>query len=283
MKTMVLILLIGLALVAGCSDDPVRNDPDPQEEAPALPSVGTMEFDVSFFDGISAPAAWKLESPDPCPKANWLNALVRVAVVNLIVNAGLTPPTVAFQAATHTIPSYLGDLTWLWIYTWVDGAGREYQVRLTGEIADSAVEWEMRARSEDTIPVLDDALWFLGRSPIGYGEGYWILHDIARVPSAAAVRIDYEFAGDADRELRFENILEGNEGFGDVLTYEAEGSLRMIEFHDASAGAECDITWDEETGAGRLQCPDYGAGDPACWDEAQCDVDCPPAVAVASW
>ena len=48
-----------------------------------------------------------------------------------------------------------------------------------------------------------------------------------------------------------------------------------MNFYDASENLNADITWDEVTGAGSIQVPDYNDGERACWDEDQDDIECP--------
>ncbi|MCK4414770.1 MAG: hypothetical protein KAY32_14645 [Candidatus Eisenbacteria sp.] len=275
-------ILLAAVIVGGCSEStaPETGAQGQDPQAPILPPAEVMQFDLAFFGPPAVAGAQVQESEmagEPCSQRNWFNAALRVAAIDLIVAVGIAPPATAFAAAVHTFPSYLGDLTWLWIYTWIDAEGHEMQVRLQGRILedDDAVAWELRVNSEASAPPLDNALWFQGESPIGYGEGYWIINDISVSPTSPAVRLDFNHASDEEGELLFENIYAGDEGLGDTLRFHELGSLCTLEFYDASADEEAVIIWHEEDGGGSLECPDYNGGEPACWTAEHCDCECP--------
>ena len=269
-------LLLVMAVAAGCSETPTDSVHQDEQEAPALPGPETMQFDLSFFtpDPGAQAAGFETEGGG-CSKLNWLNAAFRVGVVDLIVAAGMTPPTLAFAAAVTTRPSYLGDLTWLWIYTWVDAQHRELQVRLQGTLIDDGVAWEMRVSSDDTQPPFDETLWFRGVSPIGYGEGYWIVNDLLASPAKEVFRIEFATLSDVHRTLSFEDIDPDDPSFGDSLSYEVDGDFYTMEFYDASADETAEIEWDRVSRAGSLRVPDFNGGQRACWNEDPCDTECP--------
>ena len=125
-RTIHLALIAGLAFgSAGClQETPLGPDPDPETaQAPALPSAERLAFDFAFFQ---EPAA-----PDRASRQNFFNAYIRAAVANAVTHLVLVPPVAAFSLALHTVPSPQEDGSYLWIYTWVNGA-EERQVRLRG-------------------------------------------------------------------------------------------------------------------------------------------------------
>ncbi|MBU1699205.1 MAG: hypothetical protein KJ970_07975 [Candidatus Eisenbacteria bacterium] len=279
------VLLTGFLIMTvcmGCSKDalkpeatgPVSTDP----EAPGLPPVASMQFNFGLFDAQTA-VGMPLEEAEFSAASesrwNWFNAAIRVAILNLVVAEVVVPPSVAFFAALHTIPSYIGDNTFMWVYTWFENPHHEIEIRLRGTLLDDEIDWEMQISDDQANPPLDQATWFSGRSHIVEDRGYWILNNLENGEAAPAIRIDWKVEAEDQKELSLEVIEAGNEIFGDTLSYLQEGVIVTVAFYDASENVTADMTWNEETGAGSLQAPDYNGGERACWDENLIDAECP--------
>ena len=272
---------LGLA-GAGCSrgpTTPAESGPEPLQ----LPPVESMKVDLGLFQTAGAGAAdlqdeEGLETPGrfgAATRFNWTNAVVRVLFIQGAVVAALTPPTLAFAAAIHTIPTLQPDGAFLWIYTWDDGEGHDFQIRLRGKVETDHVHWELRVTNLHADPPLDQALWFRGDSSLENDSGFWVFQDLDDPDLPEFARIDWDASAPDDRELSIENIRAGDDGEGDTLTYKLRGTMASIHFYDASADLESDITWDTVTMAGSLKVPDYNNGERACWDENQEDTVCP--------
>ena len=254
------LLVLGALILSGCGEST-----EPRTSAPDLPPLESMRMDLSFFgDGEQRAAASAPEGT----KLNFLNAAVRAALVNVTVVTALTPPTLAFAAAVHTIPSQEGD-SYIWIYTWVH-EGQDYQVRLRGTPAGDHVDWELRV----VLPDAEAELWFSGRSYSERDEGFWVFRDFTAPGDPEILRIDWNVVSEDDALLAFRNVQVGHEEEGDLLQYRADGSARMIIFEDFSSGEEWDIVWDGSDGSGSLRVPGYNHGERACWDSGQNDVAC---------
>jgi hypothetical protein len=272
MKTRSLALLVPFLyflIIAGCG----RETSAPTKEAPDLPPAESLEFDLSFFQQQNLPGQAQ-GTDEALAKFNWLNAVVRVAYVNLAVVQNLTPPCLAFAAAVHTVPVLEDDGTWLWTYTWMSPENVPFTIHLRGHVRDPHIEWSLRVTAPDADPPLDDFLWFAGESGIRSNSGYWILNDSDEGQPVPCARIDWDYPALLDRVLTFENIEQANPDFGDRLTYRVEGVMISILFQDTSEGVDSDVTWNAQTGSGSLQVPDYNDGLRACWDEHQEDVLC---------
>lgn len=274
MRTTILAPLLALAL-AGCGDETTA-PPVGQPEPPTLPPAETMRFDFSFFGSErDLGAALQSQSEEAGTKFNWLNAVVRVAYINLAVAQAFTPPAAAFHAALSTQPIIEEDGTFLWTYRWISPEAREVVIRLRGRIDGVHVDWSLRVSDDQQEPPLDDFLWFYGRSTLIGRSGWWIFLDPRRGEGTEVFRIDWHYENPADRNLRFENIDEGHEEFGDRLAYRVDAPIVSVTFYDASENRTADITWDRGTGTGSLKVPDYNDGERACWDENQEDIECP--------
>jgi len=281
MRTIISTLIISIlvaATLAGCSNEESTRPGATAQEAPALPPAASMQFDFSFFDdgsGFQVKEGAE-SSSENLGMFNWLNAVVRVAYINLAVAQAFTPPTLAFAAAINTDPVFEEPDTFLWTYTWTEEPGHEIVIHLRGRVEAPNVVWELRVTDDQATPPLDEFLWFHGESSLIDETGYWIFNDIGAGGSEVEVaRIDWNVEAEDQRELIFENIEVGHEEYGDRLTYLVEATIVSVRYHAESEDLDADITWDEITGAGSLCVPDYNDGERACWDEQQQDVECP--------
>ncbi len=266
-RTRALILLATLAaaaLLAGCGADPAA--PPSTASAPVLPDPARILPDLSFFDQGAALGAQKAGS-----KANFVNAYVRVVVIDALTRLVLAPPVTAFAVALHTLPSLQPDGSWLWVYTYVNG-DEEAQIRLRGRAAGDAVAWEMRATALSNDPPLDDALWFEGTTRRDGDEGAWTFHDPALAGNPAVAELSW--GDDAGGEYLSLACLRGDDA-GDCLTYRHAAPECAIVFRDGGRAEDWDIRWNERDGSGSLRVPDYNGGARACWDTRQDDAVCP--------
>lgn len=266
------LVLIGMMVLAaaGCNTtaptEPVNghDGDDPGTVGPALPPADKLDFDFSFFDGADK------EMRDS--KENFFNAAIRVTVIQVVTRFVLTPPVAAFAAAIHTIPSPQDDGSWIWIYTWVDGA-EEAQIRLRGEDLGDKVAWELRVKALDASPPLDNVVWFEGYTWNEGDRGEWDFHNPEREGNPVVATLAWRAEGDHE-ELVFTDL---DENPGDVLAYYKDGDIARIENEDVSEDEVWFIEVDESNGSGSLRAPDYRDGVRSCWDDRQDDVDCGPA------
>jgi hypothetical protein len=275
MKTMrklpaLLSVLAAVALFgSGCLGESSTGPAAPSEEAPALPAPENLTFDFAFFD---QGAALQQRSAG---KDNFWNAFVRVVVVKTVVDLGLTPPVAAFALALHTPPSLQSDGSWVWVYTYVQGA-EEAQIRLRGmPLGNRHVQWELRVSNTATIPALDQVVWFEGETRDEGETGYFLFHDVWENGNPVEARIDW--GADPDGEfLRFTD-LDAN--LDDTLEFREVGTRKSLTFSDASdPSLDWFVKWNESDGTGSLRAPDYNNGVESCWDENQNDTVCSPAL-----
>ncbi len=249
-----------LTILAGCNE---AAPTAPVSEAPTLPDSDRLGFDFSFFHHSQKTLA--------ADQQNYLNAIIRVAVIQVVTQFVLAPPIAAFALAVHTIPSPQPDGSWLWVYTWVNGS-EEVQVRLRGMEAGGGVDWEMRFTALHENPPAMNELWFEGSTRDDGDNGTWTFYDYAIEGKPAVGQIEWDNWQDGS-ELIYTDLYENPD---DELAYRIDGDDYAIEFTDASEGTDWFIRWDDATGAGSLQVPDYNDGEEACWDENQEDIECGP-------
>jgi hypothetical protein len=255
-----LAVLAGLILaLAGCSDDDA-SPIGPQAEAPVLPEAADLTFDFSFFDDA--------EPLDPAKAAgeydHFVNAYLRVVVLDLVAHLVLAPPVTAFAAAVHTPPSLQDDGSWIWVYTHVDGQ-EELQIRLRGLPVGEGVEWELRVSAGP----YDQALWFAGTTRDRGETGAWTFYSLDD-PELAEGAISWgDDAG--SRFLRFEALA--GEDAGDVLEFRDMAPAYNVTHLDADLDAMLTIDWWED-GHGSMTAPDYAGGVPVCWDTGYRNTTC---------
>ncbi len=261
---LLLLAAIGILALTGCSEDtplgPIT-DPEPQAEAPVLPDASRMEIDLSFFDQGK-------DYDKSFPRENFFNAYLRAVVVTGLTELVLAPPVAAFSLAVHTIPSYQPDGSWLWVYTYVNGA-EEAQIRLRGVIVDDGVDWALRV----SVPAegIEDELWFDGSTRDDGDVGLWTFYDfnLAGKPAVA----ELEWSHGVDEDLLQLTALYGEDA-GDRLAFSVSGDEHRIDFAEGDSFNAWFIRWLASDGSGSLMVPDYNGGEEACWDENQYNMVC---------
>jgi hypothetical protein len=222
--------------------------------------------DLAFFDQGAA-----LSVKEAGAKAHFVNAYLRVVVIDALTRLVLAPPVTAFAVALHTVPSLQPDGSWLWVYTWVNGP-EEAQIRLRGHEVGAVVQWELRVTALSNEPAYDNVLWFEGQTARDGAEGSWTFHDPELAGNPAVGELAW--GDDVDGEFLTLECLHGDD-IGDLLTYRHDAPVCIVGFHDGGSGYDYDIRWDEVGGSGSLLVPDYNGGERACWDTRQNDTVCP--------
>lgn len=260
-------LLLGSVLLAGCGTDSTGPDPN-AATAPTLPNPEGLKVDLGFF--TQAGKSLDVNSPDKFGRANFTNAYLRAVIVGAMTDLVLTPPVAAFALALHTTPNHQPDGSWIWIYTFVNGA-EEAQVRLRGELMGDEVAWQMRVTAHDAHHDLNQALWFDGTTRNDGADGQWTFYDLDQPAAPAAAELEWHHATSA-HELTLRALL--GDDAGDALTFSVQGPESRIDYTDASTSAAWYLRWNAIDGTGSLRVPEYNGGLEACWDAQQYDVDC---------
>jgi hypothetical protein len=254
-----------------------------------------MSMDLTMFDSAEVNEAdlvangrrTRILDSGRDTKLNYINAALRVGFLNLVVCAALVEPVAAFALAGRSIPQPQADGSWLWTYIFVD-QGIEYSIFLYGKNMETYTEWRMEVSSTDPEIPFDHFLWFDGEVEVGGGSGYWQFYgpDDEPVFLGAAgesalstsgiecIRIDWENTPEDEHELVFLVNKPGAPEEGSYLTYLEVPTMSSVEFYDSQTGNAGTIMWYPD-GSGSIQWPDYRNGTKSCWDENQCNTDCP--------
>jgi hypothetical protein len=252
-------------------------------QAPALPAVSTMKFNLDFY-GVQAPTvdAQSLETGRPSDAMlqsaaagdheNWINAYVRAVFIYLTTFDMLEEPIGAFAYAIHSVPQKQSDGSYLWTYIFVDKE-IEYSVFLFGTPKLDTVEWRMEVSSNNPAQVLNHFVWFTGESKRDDTGGYWQFYvPVDETNGVPVVRIDW-VNGLHEDTLTLTVNGAGLENEGDVLEFSDSKATGSIEYFDASENLTSSIVWHSD-GSGNLTVPDYNGGAKACWDTEQRNVAC---------
>lgn len=253
-----------LTLMAGCSENsPMDPTPTNTDTAPVLPDPAKLSVDLNFFSkGADVAKAYGHQ--------NFYNAYLRAVIVTAMTDLVLAPPVAAFSLALHTVPNHQQDGSWIWVYTFVDGA-EEAQIRLRGMADGDVVRWEMRVTLHDAHHDLDQALWFDGTTSGEGDNGSWTFYEVDLPEMPASGRL--EWSNSPSRNELSLTALLGDDA-GDSLTISVEGDAARIDFAEGDSDDAWFIRWNESDGTGSLMVPDYNYGEEACWDAQQYDVDC---------
>jgi len=261
-KSMLAVLLIFtlLNLIIACDKNPTEAEKTP----PVLPSVNTMQVNLSLFTTSS------LAKENSISQWNFTTAVITVTIVNAWVVLGLAAPVFVFGSALQDQPELQSDGKFHWIYN-TSFLSVPYTADLAGwlDVPNTQSVWEMYI----TFGSLNNFLWYDGRCNFTATSGDWIFYDETRPDTLnPKIRIDWINNSETDRSLTFTNVFAGNEYEGDILKYTVNGTALSVEFYDASVGTTVIIAWDAVTTAGYIQAPYYNNGQPAYWDENHNDL-----------
>lgn len=242
----ILPLAVLAALLVGC--DAV----DPSGP-PAAISPAAFTLDTGAFPGGGARLA---------AGPHFLNAAVRVGVVNTVVGLHLALPAAATAAATAVDPvEEDGAFTW---GTHVAVLGTDVEVRLLGAPEGREVEWTLTTAAEGDEPFT----YYTATTSSDGREGTWRLFS----PSVTGPVATAAFRIDDTPEVTFA-VPAGRPEAGASVRYETDGPRRTVDATGADGGRAL-IEWDAETHAGFIEADDYNGGDRACWDAALDNVAC---------
>ena len=178
------LLTVLFLLIISCSNE---DDPLILDNAFELPPFETMMADFEAFTDNPGSGKIYVET-NKSPEANWTVARVVVGVWNTALFTTLTVPVNAFRSAFLHDPERITDTLWQWTYT-VEGFTGEYHARLTGELIEGDIFWNMYI-TRTGIEAFDEFLWFTGVSDRDGNSGHWILNQ-GPERQDALLRIDW--------------------------------------------------------------------------------------------
>jgi hypothetical protein len=271
-----LIIILSAELFRGCGG---IGDP------PVLPPVETMKIDFSDF--LSPELAYSDSKVTDYSAGSGNRALASyvAGLWNTMLTAKTSIPVAAFAAASGTQPDYVDHKTWEWKYSY-DMAGATYEARLSGQIQDTVIKWEMYIAKAGE-GAFAEFLWFEGTTDISGTSGLWILNN-SPLFQQPALKIDWLLNGQAIGTVKFTYIRESDDtGLPDRFkeSYIEYGlnSNPLNAFYDIYmniSGTEDDfrdvlIEWSTVDHNGRIKANYYYQNDLwHCWDINGADAEC---------
>jgi hypothetical protein len=161
-----------ITLIAGLFWGCEEKKPDP----PVLPPAESMIIDFSNFITTkkSAFTEGEVKGISAVDNSNWALASTIAGFWNLILAVNIAVPVAAFHVAVENQPVYLENKKWEWKYS-VNVVGAAYKARMTGQIRDTDIKWEMYVAKEG-VGAYAEFLWFEGTTKLDGKSGQWILN-----------------------------------------------------------------------------------------------------------
>lgn len=267
MKNLSFILALALTVTffQSCEKEPLVNEPD----APELPLQQSF---VMPFDGF--------EDSDTIKSFNnWFYAASNVVTWNTILTLNLAVPVASFYESFNHQPSWQGEQTWLWAYSF-NANGDHYTAELYGKILnDQEVGWEMYI-SKAGLAGFNDVQWYTGVTAVDRSYASWTLNHNPYNPTNL-ISIDYQADnGNGAESIRYTNIIPNNPGNGGFIEYQKAHDAnqlfnRSYDIYKIEFDNLLDIDWNVITNEGRVKDPQkFQDDDWHCWDSHLQDTQC---------
>lgn len=207
---------------------------------------------------------------------NYINAVLRVAILNTAVGTHLIIPAGLTDAVTRNQPSVV-DGTYIW-----NGSGRigdwNVNARLEGAPDGDQVNWELFWSGANVVTQenVSDFRIYTATSNLEGTEGTWDLYyQINGAPTMVASAA-FDITSATEREITF-TIPQTNpdaEARGASVRYAVDGTDRTVDYRERIATQRHLIFWKEGPGTGFLEAWNWNNGQRACWDFQQNDTAC---------
>jgi hypothetical protein len=263
-KYLIGFLCLHMALLPACNDNPNSAG----DSAPEIPPIGTMVADISFFDDGNQ-SLQKSSSPQA---SHFLQAAVRVGIINLFLLAGSAIPVAATAAAFSEEPELQEDGKFHWIH---NNPNLNIELDLTAQVNPGNIDWQMLVTRENPTE-LTNFRWYEGRNEIGLNTGYWIFYDDTQPEDdIQTVRVDWDYTDDDNKELTITNVKTGDSKYDSWIRYTVNGDDVTLMYYDSEEDVQVEISWNRSDRTGYLIDPAYENGSKSCWDSQRQNTDCP--------
>ncbi|WP_020536580.1 hypothetical protein [Lewinella cohaerens] len=269
-------LLTTLAFIQSC-------EKEPQEEeiqnlvAPELPPADMFTMPISEVRETDTDTT--AQTGGGVTYWNWAHAALSLVGWNTVVYLNMVVPTTAFAHAFNAEATYIGNLTFQWVYQYQGPqnlGGHFYDVSLTGQYINNTQEvaWTMTVSQ---VGGFSDFVWYTGVTASGNTEGSFILNRNPANPEPY-LRMDYQDGLlPEDGTLRFTNVIPADPANGQYLEYRVDSAAEFNRAFDVQGPPNnfLEIRWSEPAGNGQVRHPQrFNDNEWHCWDTEQRDVDC---------
>ena len=241
-------------------------------DPPVLPSDKTMTIDFSNFAAKkSLVFSNETKGLYDVDNSNWAKAATVAGVWNTILLFKLVIPVMAFKKAVDNQPTYLENKKWEWKYS-VEVVGATYKARLTGQIRDNDIKWEMYITKEGA-GGFAEFLWFEGTTALDGKSGQWKMNE-SQLSHVPMLQIDWTITGTEVGSIKYAYIKSGD-SFKDSyiqygLTSNTLNAFYTVHFYEAillKKFVDVNIEWNTTGHNGRIKSVDlFQDSNWHCWD-----------------
>ncbi len=280
--SLILLLAFSIFVLTSCDDDPTGPDLD---DAPEAPDLEDVSMDLSTFEAADTYTPMQQNDPESTPEAvlehfaqlqqdEFYTAHEQAALLASISEGFIISmralPNAFFHEDQWGEPDLEGD-TWIWEWS-VQWEGESLTINVTSESVGNEQHWELRYTTQGMDQDLDNALLIASQVADDHSYGGWQIYDMYDQDKDEPVwNLDYEMDGDITTMIGL-NFDEEEDG---QLSYERENDISTLQLWDvANDDSQTLIEWDNETGAGFIETPNFHDGERICWDENHENVDC---------
>jgi hypothetical protein len=251
---------------------------------PVLPPLATMKIDFSDFTSRkkSAEIIGTESETNSVGNANFVYASSVAGFWNTLLALNLVIPVASFSESFNQTPAYLDNKTWQWSYSLNVLAGT-YKARLTGQIRDNDVKWEMYI-SKEGVGAFSELLWFSGTSALDGNSGQWILNNSVAFPEPM-LRIDWIQENDVVGSIKYTYIRAKKDDRttdpynGSYIEYGLQNAsfnaFYNVRLYNLSSFADIFIEWSTSAHNGHIKSySHYTDNNWHCWNEIGSDIVC---------
>jgi hypothetical protein len=268
---LIIISLLGIILI-NCNKE--------EGKPPILPPQQSMVIDFSNFVNQNKSAEIVAS---PSVNNNWGFAALVAGYFNTVAFVTLAVPVYSFKLATDVNPVYLENKTWQWSYN-STVAGANYTCRLTGQIREKDVLWNMYISREGT-GGHPEFIWYTGTSELDGSKGQWILNHSYQFQEPL-LQIDWTKTGTGMGSVKYTYIRSLNDNrIADPFknSYFEYGritgsfdSYYNVHYFNGSTFSDVNVEWNSASHNGRVKCSVYfGDNNWHCWDASLANTTCP--------
>jgi len=258
---MLLFVLLGGSLIAGCDSSNNEGDTPPEVLSAHVFSLQTDIFSVAGKDAQL--------------KSNFLAAAFRVWPVSLIIGANLIVPAAVTGAALQDTPEFV-DGAWEWATT-TTVEGSDFEFALSARPSGSTIDWSMRitGTNPEGGETYDGFELYTATTTVGTQAGTWRLYYRIAGVRTNVLAADFDVNESDDiASITYRVPANAAEHAGDSVQYESDEDTRRFIWNQSAEALTHDVEWNAATNEGSIVASNYNGGLKGCWDATLEDVVC---------
>ncbi len=260
-KNLLVIFITAATLLNACKKDETPS-------IPVLPSDESFNMEFDNFNEIKSTGALV---------RNWTYSVLCVSFFNTKAASTMVIPTIAFNKSFEQTPTYIGDQTWQWSYSF-EGHGGVYHAKLNGiTLKNNDVKWEMYI-DWSGINAYSNFLLFEGTTTSDNKKASWSVYVNPSSPTAL-FDIQWQTEGaEAGSELKYTYKDKGSNRSNSSIVYKkkpGENFDRAYSILFTEDNSNINIEWNALARDGRVSSPTFYKDDIwHCWNNQLIDDWC---------